>query len=528
MSDTKNSGEIPKTTEEPVEDTSIIRCAEADTSAEYKSLPDDSSDEEDLAILFTGHLLSNTDDESDLESESSRESSDEFECGEYTTIAGVEALNVRPDKDLETAVGEWRQKLLDEIEDGKSKINIVPTHEQSKENEYTVAEHPIKEENNVEHEKQKELTEVIIDGRNNEVVSDNNEGSEAVSNASSGMISTYYHSEAGSPTLRMPQGLEDTNESDEDKKGTQNLIDLDKEGPYLTDDNASESTIETVLSSSILDETIEDDLDSSNESYNRALLENVKTEEMNALLELLFDDHEVENKKREFTILVEGNIGSGKTTFLQHFSEYDDIEVIKEPVNKWRNVKGSNLLQKMYEDPKRWALVFQTYVQLTMLKQHTDRSNKRVKIMERSLYSAKYCFVENLIKSGNMEQSEYEVLTEWFEFLVKQTDIDLGVDLIIYLQTTPEVAMERVQARNRGEEHLIPMEHVKSLHQLYEDWLINEKFPRPATVVTIDANRNLDEVIKEYLQQENSVFNKIIGNKKGHMKKGEDVLVSIN
>ena len=34
--------------------------------------------------------------------------------------------------------------------------------------------------------------------------------------------------------------------------------------------------------------------------------------------------------------------------------------------------------------------------------------------MERSIYSAKYCFVENLYKSGKMPGSEYEVLSAWF------------------------------------------------------------------------------------------------------------------
>ena len=46
-----------------------------------------------------------------------------------------------------------------------------------------------------------------------------------------------------------------------------------------------------------------------------------------------------------FTVLIEGNIGSGKTTFLNHFAQFQDkICLITEPVEKWRNLAGVNLL----------------------------------------------------------------------------------------------------------------------------------------------------------------------------------------
>ena len=49
-------------------------------------------------------------------------------------------------------------------------------------------------------------------------------------------------------------------------------------------------------------------------------------------------------KNRPFTVIVEGNIGSGKTTFLNYFSNFKDVEVLQEPIDRWRNVQGHNLL----------------------------------------------------------------------------------------------------------------------------------------------------------------------------------------
>merc|ERR1711974_454748 len=104
---------------------------------------------------------------------------------------------------------------------------------------------------------------------------------------------------------------------------------------------------------------------------------------------------------------------------------------LPEPVESWRNLKGHNLLQQMYE-------------QLTMLKNHTMETNRPVKLMERSIYSAKYCFAENLRRNGLMAESEYQVLTSWFDHLVNSPELDLGVDLIVYLRTKPEIARERL------------------------------------------------------------------------------------
>lgn len=95
------------------------------------------------------------------------------------------------------------------------------------------------------------------------------------------------------------------------------------------------------------------------------------------------------DSQRPFTVIVEGNIGSGKTTFLQHFNKFDDICVLAEPLELWRDCNGHNLLGLLYEDRKKWSFTFQSYVQLTMLEQHTKVTDRPIKLMERSIYSAR-------------------------------------------------------------------------------------------------------------------------------------------
>lgn len=46
--------------------------------------------------------------------------------------------------------------------------------------------------------------------------------------------------------------------------------------------------------------------------------------------------------------------------------------------------------------------------------------------------------------------------------------MDLNLDLIVYLRTSPEVAFNRMRARNRKEESGAPLSYLQCLHEAYE------------------------------------------------------------
>lgn len=54
-------------------------------------------------------------------------------------------------------------------------------------------------------------------------------------------------------------------------------------------------------------------------------------------------------------VSIEGNLGAGKSTLLSFLN----VKTIKEPVEEWSNVAGANILERYYNDPKRWAFTFQ-------------------------------------------------------------------------------------------------------------------------------------------------------------------------
>uniref|UniRef100_A0A3B5M3V1 Deoxynucleoside kinase domain-containing protein n=1 Tax=Xiphophorus couchianus TaxID=32473 RepID=A0A3B5M3V1_9TELE len=193
-------------------------------------------------------------------------------------------------------------------------------------------------------------------------------------------------------------------------------------------------------------------------------------------------------------ICVEGNIASGKTTCLDYFLNTSNIQV-----------KSRLQSALMYQDPQRWGISLQTYIQLTMLDKHLSAMTAPVTMMERSIFSAKHIFVENLYQSGKMPEVDYIVLSEWFDWIT--ANVSLPVDLIVYLQTSPQTCHERLKQRCREEEMVIPLEHLEFIHRLHEDWLIKgSSAPVPAPVLVIPADYDLQKMLHKYEEHREKIL----------------------
>ncbi|XP_014664194.1 PREDICTED: thymidine kinase 2, mitochondrial-like [Priapulus caudatus] len=198
-------------------------------------------------------------------------------------------------------------------------------------------------------------------------------------------------------------------------------------------------------------------------------------------------------RTRTFKVFVEGNIASGKSTFLNYFNHSPDIEIRTEPVEKWQNLHGHNLLKLAHEDPTRWSSSLQTYALLTRLQVYNEPHKRPITIMERSIFSSRYCIGENLYRSGKMPAVEYMVLDEWYQWVVANTEVH--ADLIVYLRTRPEVCLVRMHKRNRKEENNISLAYLNNLHELHENWLVHQRTVKPpAPVLVLDANSNMGDM----------------------------------
>ena len=80
-----------------------------------------------------------------------------------------------------------------------------------------------------------------------------------------------------------------------------------------------------------------------------------------------------------------------------------------------QNLNGENLLEKLYTDPQRWSFQFQSYIQLTRLQELKApmKEGKTVRLLERSIQSNKYCFLELAKDNKDLCNEESTVLEQW-------------------------------------------------------------------------------------------------------------------
>lgn len=208
--------------------------------------------------------------------------------------------------------------------------------------------------------------------------------------------------------------------------------------------------------------------------------------------------------------ILEGNIGAGKSTFLNLVSKHcPEISIIQEQLSSWDSQnQGKSLLEKFYTDPKRWAYTMETLSMVTRVKDHIyhqSHKNQR-RIMERSVYSGHYCFAINGYESGFFNDVEWEIYLKWVDFLLnRRCKPPRG---FIYLQADPEVCMQRVAKRGRASEKSLTLEYMKQIHVRHEKFLIEKEGVfdniKDVPVLVLDCNEEfeLDEgVLQMHLEK---------------------------
>ena len=126
---------------------------------------------------------------------------------------------------------------------------------------------------------------------------------------------------------------------------------------------------------------------------------------------------------RRVTLCVEGNISAGKSSFLRFLADecvelQDVVEVVPEPVDRWRAVggpSGANVLEQFYADPARYAYTFQNYVFVTRMMQERESAGgaSPLRLLERSVFSDRMVFVRAVHEARWMSDMELDIYDSW-------------------------------------------------------------------------------------------------------------------
>lgn len=182
-------------------------------------------------------------------------------------------------------------------------------------------------------------------------------------------------------------------------------------------------------------------------------------------------------------VSIEGNIGSGKSTFINKLEKYiqendtdKNIFFLSEPVDEWLNIKDENdehILSKFYNNQEKYSFTFQmmAYIsRLNKLKEAIDnlkKSDNPIIITERSLMTDKYVFAQMLYDENKIEKIEFEIYKKWFNSFNKETEIDK----VIYIASKPEICYDRVKLRDRDGEENIPLDYLTKCHNYHESMI---------------------------------------------------------
>ncbi len=160
-------------------------------------------------------------------------------------------------------------------------------------------------------------------------------------------------------------------------------------------------------------------------------------------------------------IIVDGVVGSGKTTFMNLLKEELSLPGFEEPVT------DNPLLEKFYHDRKRYSFPLQVFFlnrRFRMLKDAGE--NLTASVMDRSIYGD-VIFAKLLHEGGDMEKDEFDL---YQELLVNMLDHIESPKLMIYLKCDVDTAISRIEKRGRDYEQIVERDYWERLNREYEDY----------------------------------------------------------
>ena len=198
-------------------------------------------------------------------------------------------------------------------------------------------------------------------------------------------------------------------------------------------------------------------------------------------------------------IVIQGNIGSGKSTFVEKLkTKYENnpkMCFLQEPVGEWLKIKdehGINILEKYYADQHKYSFMFQmmAYIsRLSILKAAIESGKYKYIITERCLNTDKNVFCKMLYDDGYIDKIGYDIYNRWFDEFINFKNVDVEY-FHMYIRTNPQVSKHRVDKRARKEE-TISLEYLTKCHNYHENWLMDESNEN-LCVTIIDGNQDIE------------------------------------
>jgi deoxyadenosine/deoxycytidine kinase len=158
-------------------------------------------------------------------------------------------------------------------------------------------------------------------------------------------------------------------------------------------------------------------------------------------------------------IVVEGPIGSGKTTLARMLSDKFSTQLLSEKAEE------NPFLARFYQDAKRYALPTQLFFLFQRSRQIDDIN--QMDMFSQPITADFFLEKDPLFARLNLNDEEYALYHQIYHHLQLKSP---KPDLVIYLQTPVEALSERIAERNIKYEAGMPQEYIKRLSNAYSEF----------------------------------------------------------
>lgn len=195
-------------------------------------------------------------------------------------------------------------------------------------------------------------------------------------------------------------------------------------------------------------------------------------------------------------IVIEGNIGAGKTTLVNKLAEEFNGKVILE------QFQDNPFLPKFYKNPDRYSFP----LELSFLAGRYRQLKEEISATDlfKTFTIADYYFVKSLVFArSTLQEDEFNLYRQLFQIIYQQLPLP---NLYVFLHAKPERLLKNIASRGRDYEQEISADYLIQIQKSYFDYFKTEdRFPIVVIETTdidfVDNPQDYNRLVKEILEK---------------------------
>lgn len=161
-------------------------------------------------------------------------------------------------------------------------------------------------------------------------------------------------------------------------------------------------------------------------------------------------------------IVIEGPLGVGKTSLALKLAEKINAEALLE------DAEENPFLRKFYQDPKKYSFQAQIYFLLRRYQRALDIT--QMDLFKRTMISDYLFDKDRIFARANLDDDEFWLYEQLFQLLRKRIT---PPDLVIFLQATTDVLVQRIKKRDKKYERGISSKYLDEINRAFNDFFFH-------------------------------------------------------